>query len=304
MRAPESLAFALAVLVSSLTFAAGEGVELPDGLGLDAPSVSTATTPPESSPIEHLRWSGTPISLALPVGKDRVLRFPNEVRVGPSAKLTERLQVTSADGAVFLRALEPFEPTLVLVRGDRGTGAHLRAPLRAEAGASAAPIRNPRPAGTDRRGERAGGRPVRCRGSAPCPGVTDTWHSRASPPSNSMPPIGCSGRSRASTASPDPRPGPGALDPHGRHARRSRGHTARLLGRRDRALRHRRAAPQPHPACGRPRIRARRSGASGSPRPSTTRGSSPRATRRTRPPSISSRPGHSRTHWVSCARPR
>ena len=39
MRAPESLAFALAVLVSSLAFAAGEAVELPEGLGLDAPSV-------------------------------------------------------------------------------------------------------------------------------------------------------------------------------------------------------------------------------------------------------------------------
>jgi hypothetical protein len=94
MRAPESLAFALAVLVSSPAFAAGEAVELSEDLGLDAP-FSTATTPPESFPIEHLRWSGTPIPLALPVGKDRVLRFPNEVRVGPPGILTERLQVTS-----------------------------------------------------------------------------------------------------------------------------------------------------------------------------------------------------------------
>ncbi len=140
MRAPESLAFALAVLVSSLAFAAGEAVELPEGLGLDAPSVSTATTPPESSPIEHLRWSGTPIPLALPVGKDRVLRFPNEVRVGPPGMLTERLQVTSADGAVYLRALEPFEPTLVLVQETEAPGRTFALQLRAEAGASTTPI--------------------------------------------------------------------------------------------------------------------------------------------------------------------
>jgi integrating conjugative element protein (TIGR03749 family) len=140
MRAPEPLAFAIAILVSSLAFAAGEAVELPAGLGLDAPSVTTATTPPESSPIEHLRWSGTPIPLALPVGKDRVLRFPNDVRVGPPGKLTERLQVTSADGAVYLRALEPFEPTLALVQETEAPGRTFALQLRAEAGASTTPI--------------------------------------------------------------------------------------------------------------------------------------------------------------------
>ena len=204
MRAPESLAFALAVLVSSLAFAAGEAVELPEGLGLDAPSVSTATTPPESSPIEHLRWSGTPIPLALPVGKDRVLRFPNEVRVGPPGMLTERLQVTSADGAVYLRALEPFEPTLVLVQETEAPGRTFALQLRAEAGASTTPVEILAPQEATERGRahrRTSGSMPRQR---PRPGVTDTWHSRASPRSNSMPPIGCSGRSRASTASRSP----------------------------------------------------------------------------------------------------
>ncbi len=140
MRAPELLALALAVLVSSLAFSAGEAVELPEGLGLDAPSASTATTPPESSPIEHLRWSGTPIPLALPVGQDRVVRFPNDVRVGPPGKLTDGLQITSADGAVYFRALEPFEPTLVLVQETEAPGRTFALQLRAEAGASTTPI--------------------------------------------------------------------------------------------------------------------------------------------------------------------
>ena len=167
MRAPESLAFALAVLVSSLTFAAGEGVELPEGLGLDAPSVNTATTPPESSPVEHLRWSGTPIPLALPVGKDRVLRFPNEVRVGPPGMLTERLQVTSADGAVYLRALEPFEPTLVLVQETEAPGRTFALQLRAEAGASTTPVEILAPNEAASEDSAPADVSVRCRGSAP-----------------------------------------------------------------------------------------------------------------------------------------
>ncbi|MGH2670331.1 MAG: TIGR03749 family integrating conjugative element protein, partial [bacterium] len=118
---------------------ANETLELPAGLGLDGPPASTAgmATP---APIEHLRWSGTPIPLALPVGIDRVVRFPSEVRVGPPGKLGERLQVTSADGAVYFRALAAFEPTLVLVQEAENPGRTFSFQLRAEQGASTTPV--------------------------------------------------------------------------------------------------------------------------------------------------------------------
>jgi len=121
---------------------AGEAVELPQGLGLEAPQVEagSAAPPPISAPIEHLRWNGTPIPLALPVGVDRVVRFPVDVRVGPPGKLTESLQVTSADGAVYFRALQPFEPTLVLVQQTEAPGRTFALQLRAENGASTVPV--------------------------------------------------------------------------------------------------------------------------------------------------------------------
>ncbi|MGH2668942.1 MAG: DUF3438 family protein, partial [bacterium] len=99
----KALALALGVFVLGNAAIANDALELPEGLGLDEPPASTA------APIEHLRWSGTPIPLVLPIGVDRVVRFPFDVRVGPPGKLSERLQVTSADGAVYFRALAAFE---------------------------------------------------------------------------------------------------------------------------------------------------------------------------------------------------
>ncbi|MGH8615012.1 MAG: hypothetical protein ACREYF_24065 [Gammaproteobacteria bacterium] len=82
MPALKALALALRVLALGNLALADETLELPAGLGLDGPPASTAgaATP---APIEHLRWSGTPIPLALPVGIDRVVRFPSAARVGP-----------------------------------------------------------------------------------------------------------------------------------------------------------------------------------------------------------------------------
>jgi integrating conjugative element protein (TIGR03749 family) len=90
--------------------------------------------------IEHLSWSGTPIPLALPVGQDRVVRFPADVRIGPPGKLLEVLQTTAADGAVYFRALAPFEPTLVLVQETEAPGRTSAFQLRAEPGASSGPV--------------------------------------------------------------------------------------------------------------------------------------------------------------------
>ena len=114
MRTRECIILALWLLTALSAWAADDAAEFPEGLGLDVPPVKIGTAAPLApAPIEHLRWSGTPIPLALPVGQDRVVRFPADVRVGPPGKLLEVLQTTAADGAVYFRALAPFEPTLV-----------------------------------------------------------------------------------------------------------------------------------------------------------------------------------------------
>jgi hypothetical protein len=141
MRTRECIILALWLLTALSAWAADDAAELPEGLGLDVPPVKIGTAAPLApAPIEHLRWSGTPIPLALPVGQDRVVRFPADVRVGPPGKLLEVLQTTAADGAVYFRALAPFEPTLVLVQEAEAPGRTFAFQLRAEQGASTAPI--------------------------------------------------------------------------------------------------------------------------------------------------------------------
>jgi integrating conjugative element protein (TIGR03749 family) len=141
MRTRECIILALWLLTALSAWAADDAAELPEGLGLDVPPVKIGTAAPLApAPIEHLRWSGTPIPLALPVGQDRVVRFPADVRVGPPGKLLEVLQTTAADGAVYFRALAPFEPTLVLVQEAEAPGRTFAFQLRAEQGASTAPV--------------------------------------------------------------------------------------------------------------------------------------------------------------------
>ncbi len=139
MPALKARALALAFLVLGNVALANDAIELPAGFGLDGPAVGTGE-PATPAPIEHLRWSGTPMPLALPVGVDRVVRFPSDVRVGPPGKLSEHLQVTSADGAVYFRALAPFEPTLVLVQETEAPGRTFSFQLRAEQDASTTPV--------------------------------------------------------------------------------------------------------------------------------------------------------------------
>ncbi len=139
MRTRKGITVTLMLLTIPLAWANDEAAEIPDGLGLDAPPASTVV-PPSVPEMEHIAWRGTPIPLALPVGVDRVVRFPKAVRIGPPGKLLEVLQTTAADGAVYWRALAPFESTLVLVQETVPPGRTYSFYLRAEEGASSAPV--------------------------------------------------------------------------------------------------------------------------------------------------------------------
>lgn len=69
---------------------------------------------------ERIVWEKTPIHLTLPIGQDRTVHFPVAVKVGAPKKLVGRLISTPVDGTVYWRAVEEFEPTLVLVQEIEG----------------------------------------------------------------------------------------------------------------------------------------------------------------------------------------
>ena len=56
-----------------------------------------------------LRWDRLPLPVDLVVGQERVLLFDSDLRVGIPAESRDLIKAQSADGAVYLTALEPFE---------------------------------------------------------------------------------------------------------------------------------------------------------------------------------------------------
>ncbi len=72
--------------------------------------------------VEILRWERLPLAVPLVVGQERIVFIDRNVRVGVPANVGERLRIQSAGGAVYLRAIEPIEPTrLQLQDADTGT---------------------------------------------------------------------------------------------------------------------------------------------------------------------------------------
>jgi integrating conjugative element protein (TIGR03749 family) len=79
----------------------------------------------DSEPPERVAWRKTPIALELRVGTERLVQFPNAVKVGVPAPLQEALRIQSIAGTVYLLAHQPFASTRVLVRGINGGGVYL-----------------------------------------------------------------------------------------------------------------------------------------------------------------------------------
>lgn len=63
--------------------------------------------------VEVLTWDRLPLQIPLVVGQERVVLLDREVRVGVPASAGSRLRVQSADGALYLLARAPLEPTRV-----------------------------------------------------------------------------------------------------------------------------------------------------------------------------------------------
>jgi integrating conjugative element protein (TIGR03749 family) len=64
----------------------------------------------------HLAWKGDPISITLPVNKEKRLIFPSSVSVDLKSALTsDQLRILNNDKSIYLTALKPFSTTRIYV---------------------------------------------------------------------------------------------------------------------------------------------------------------------------------------------
>jgi integrating conjugative element protein (TIGR03749 family) len=81
--------------------------------------VTKPTTAADGGPFEpeRIAWRKVPIEITLPVGDERLLHFPEPVKVGLPPQLQAQLRLQSIDGTLYARANAPFDETRVLVQG-------------------------------------------------------------------------------------------------------------------------------------------------------------------------------------------
>lgn len=71
----------------------------------------TLMVTPVAHAVEILRWARLPLAMPLIVGQERIVFVDRNIRVGFPSNVGDRLRVQSTDGAIYLRASEPIEPT-------------------------------------------------------------------------------------------------------------------------------------------------------------------------------------------------
>jgi integrating conjugative element protein (TIGR03749 family) len=86
-------------------------------LGIAATYPASANDEFEASQApERIVWTKVPIALSLPVGKERMVTFPGDVRAGVPPGLADVLRTQSVDGTVYWLARKPFPPTRIQVQ--------------------------------------------------------------------------------------------------------------------------------------------------------------------------------------------
>jgi len=66
--------------------------------------------------VERLFWDKVPMRITLPVGKERLVTFPADVRVGMPGSLSSKLRTQSNQGTVYWKANEAFDIQRIEVR--------------------------------------------------------------------------------------------------------------------------------------------------------------------------------------------
>lgn len=70
----------------------------------------------EAHAVEPIEWQSRPIKIPLQVGEQRLIHFPDHVVFGRPKSLSDKLDVISMQGTLYLTAKAEFEPTQVKVR--------------------------------------------------------------------------------------------------------------------------------------------------------------------------------------------
>ncbi|MGI9500633.1 MAG: TIGR03749 family integrating conjugative element protein [Geminicoccaceae bacterium] len=97
---------------------------------------------------EILRWDRAPLSVSLPVGKERYIWFPGRVQPGIPPELTGKLRVQAVGDTIYLLAQEPFEVTRLPVR-DLDDDSFYLFDLKTDEGAADSPLRVVKTTGRD-----------------------------------------------------------------------------------------------------------------------------------------------------------
>ncbi|WWL67616.1 TIGR03749 family integrating conjugative element protein [Burkholderia pseudomallei] len=84
--------------------------------------------------VEVMHWDRLPLAVPLIVGQERVVFIDRDVRVGVPAEIADHLRVQSADGAIYLRANAPIEPSRLQLQ-DVANGALILLDIAAHAAA-------------------------------------------------------------------------------------------------------------------------------------------------------------------------
>jgi integrating conjugative element protein (TIGR03749 family) len=116
--------------------------------GLNPPPAAATTPETLPDPPERILWNKTPLRITLPVGQERLVHFPADVRVGFPTPPPPGLRTQSIGGTVYWYAKEPFTTTRVQVQ-ELATGQMILLDLQAQPGADTTPIQILRPAGAD-----------------------------------------------------------------------------------------------------------------------------------------------------------
>ncbi len=66
--------------------------------------------------VERLFWDKVPLRITLPIGKERLVTFPADVRVGIPGFLAMKLRTQSNQGTVYWKASEAFDTQRIEVR--------------------------------------------------------------------------------------------------------------------------------------------------------------------------------------------
>ncbi len=83
------------------------------------------TTSSLSRAVERLFWDKVPLRITLPVGSERLVTFPADVRVGMPGLLTDKLRTQSHQGTIYWKASDSFDTQRIEVREVHGNQIYL-----------------------------------------------------------------------------------------------------------------------------------------------------------------------------------